>query len=137
MFRPIKPRLWVQFPCVPGRRPLVIHWSITYNCNTKILLRYIRNTDHRWWSKRWLPIIRVPHKKKFKRYLTIKILSLFSIILLDVIYQVIFNSHLKIMCVFMYEQCSNLQNSNKFLGENLLELSSVLPILLCNKQKQF
>ena len=43
MFRLIKPRLWVQFPCVPGRRLSVIHWLITYNFNTNIV--DIRNTD--------------------------------------------------------------------------------------------
>ena len=31
MFRPRKPRLWVQFPWIPGRGQDVIHWSNTNN----------------------------------------------------------------------------------------------------------
>ena len=54
----VNPRLWVQLPCVPGRRLSVILWLIIV---IQTLLRYIRNTGHRWWSKRWLPTMGGPY----------------------------------------------------------------------------
>ena len=54
-----KPRLWVQFPCVPGRRLSVIHWLITYNCNKNIFFYekhfFFMWTSHCGKSSFWSP----------------------------------------------------------------------------------
>ena len=75
------PMVQVVLPAMPSwdELDIVIHWLITYDCNTKKNIDEIfnkKNTDHRWWSERWLTY---PLKTNYGMSVTLHLLKLNSL----------------------------------------------------------